>query len=177
MPNHILEGSEKLFRTKAPWRINNSLIGQLSADHRLLLFSTDNTKEYNKKITTKLSRALYKQCQKPYNKMTFIGYENECRMVSDLYEKHGFEFDCVVLIDNPFREPIYKSLYKTSRLYNFYTKQDGIHLAGAHINEYVNTKLPAQMSNRLALEVVGCLLYDGYGLDALQSNYSKPIYI
>ena len=149
----------------------------MSADHRLLLFSTDNTKEYNKKVTTKLSRALFKQCQKPYNKMTFIGYENECRMVTDLYEKHGFKFDHVVLLDNPFKEPMYRGLYKDSYLYNFYTKQDGVYLAGARINEHVKTKLPAYMSNRLALEVVGCLLYDGYGLDGLQSNYSKPIYI
>lgn len=177
MPNHILVGSEKLFRTKNPWRINSSLIGQLSADHRLLLFTTDNTKDYNRKITTKLSRVLYKQCQKPYNKMTFIGYKNECRMVTDLYEKHGFKFDHVVLIDNTFREPMYKDLYKHSLLYNFFTDLEGVYLAGAHINEYVKTKLPAHLSNRLALEVVGCLLYDGYGLDGLQSNYYPPIYI
>jgi hypothetical protein len=177
MPNHILVGSEKLFRTKAPWRINNSLIGQLSADHRLLLFSTENTKDYNKKITTKLSRSLYNECQREYKKLTFIGYENECRMVSDLQAHHGFKFDCVVLINNPFREAIYRELYQYGNLYNFYTKQDGVHLAGADINEYVKTKLPAQMSNRLALEVLGCVLYGSYGLDALQSNYSKPKYI
>ena len=98
-------------------------------------------------------------------------------MVSDLQAHHGFQFDCVVLINNPFREAIYRELYQHSNLYNFYTKQDGVHLAGADINEYVKTKLPAQMSNRLALEVLGCVLYGSYGLDALQSNYSKPKYI
>ena len=177
MPNHILVGSEKLFRTKAPWRINSSLIGQLSADHRLLLFSTDNNKDYNKAITTKLARSIYNECQKEYKKLTFIGYENECRMVTDLYEQHGFKFDCVVLINTPFREPLYKNLYQHGDLYNFYTIQDGVHLAGADINEYVKTKLPAHMSNRLALEVLGCVLYGSYKLDSLQPNYSKPVYI
>jgi len=177
MPNHILVGSEKLFRTKAPWRLNSSLIGQLSADHRLLLFSTDNKKDYNKTITTKLSRKLYNQSQKNYNKVTFIGYENECRMVADLSSLHGFNFDCVILINNTFKEPMYRELYGKTKLYNFYTNQNGIYLAGADINEHVKTKLPAHMSNRLALEVSGCMLYDCYNLDKLESNYSKPIYI
>lgn len=177
MPNHILVGSEKLFRTKAPWRIDSSLIGQLSADHRLLLFSTDNIKDYNKKITTKLSRALYRLSQKKYDKVTFIGYENECRMVSDLHSVHGFVFDCIVLINNTFKEPMYQDMYNQGKFYNFYTNQNGIHLARADINQYVNTKLPAHMSNRLALEVSGCVLYDCYNVNKLEQNYSKPIYI
>ena len=37
-----------------------------------------------------------------------------------------------------------------------------LNIEGAEVNEYVKTKVPAHMSNRLAQEVFGCLLYQTY---------------
>ena len=179
MPNNILVGSEKLFRTKAPWRINSSMLGQLSRDHRLLLFNTDNDKELNRGKMAFLSLRLFEETQKEYNKLTFIGLEHECRVALDLYERKGFTFDCVVLVNNPYPQSMFDPILAHSAIYNFWTKTTNNYgpFAGAEINEYIKTKLPAHVSNRLALEVSGTLVYGAYGLDYLNDVYSPIVYV
>jgi len=179
MPNNILVGSEKLFRTKTPWRVNSSMLGQLSRDHRLLLFNTDNDKEFNRTKMAYLSVRLFEETQKHYNKLTFIGLEHECRVVVDLYEKKRFIFDNVVLINNTYPESMFDPIFAHSAIYNFWTKQKNNYgpIAGAEVNQYVNTKLPAHVSNRLALEVSGTLIYGAYNMDYLNQTYSPITYI
>ena len=179
MPNNILVGSEKLFRTKSPFTINSSFIGQLSRDHRLLLFNTGNDKDLNRGKMSYLSLRLYEETQKPYNKMIFIGLDYECRAVVDLYQTKGFIFDCVVLINNPYSAGFYDSIYPHSQIYNFWTKTKNTlgYFSGAEVNQQVKTLLPAHMSNRLALEVSGTLTYGFYNEDYLQDIYTEPKYV
>ena len=177
MPNNILVGSEKLFRSKAPWTLDTSFLGLFSQDHTLLLFNTDNDNEIQRKTTQKLSLALFTKAQKEHDNLLFIGYENECRMIIDLHEKFKFNFDCVVLVNNPYEESMYSSLYGNTNLYNFYTNSKGFDLAGADINQRIKTTLPAYMSKRLALEVFGCVVYGAYEKNGLESQYGDIIYV
>jgi len=177
MPNNILVGSEKLFRSKNPWRINSSLIGLLSPGHNLLLFNTNNRDDFDRKKTQRLATVLYDNCQVSHGNVIFMGLENECRMGVDLQFKYGYDFDCIVLVNNPYDEAMYENLSERTLLYNFYTNSNGFDLAGAHINQKIKTVLPAQMSKRFALEMYGCLLYDTYGQNCFDDVYGPIKYV
>lgn len=177
MPNNILVGSERLFRSKNPWTIDNSLLGLLSPDHSLLLFNTDNRDSFDRNKVQSLSINLFNLSQVSHGKVLFIGLENECRVAVDLHERYGFNFDCVVLVNNPYDDVLYESLTKDTLLYNFYTNSNGFDLAGADINQRIRTPLPVSMSKRLALEVYGCVLYGAYGQDSLNKNYGIVTYV
>lgn len=179
MPNNILVGSEKLFRTKAPWRINNSLLGQLSKDHNLLLFNIDNNKKPYNKYLSKLSRKLYSLCQREHSHLTFIGIGDECKVLADLYTKFKFKFDTAILINNTHSTSIFNQVQGHCAIYNYTTKNMGFqnHMYGAEVNEHVRSYLPAHMSTRLALEITGNLIYDRYQQNFLEENYSNIIYV
>lgn len=177
MPNNILVGSERLFRSKNPWTIDNSLLGLLSPDHSLLLFNTNNRDDFDRKKTQSLSINLFNLSQVSYGKVLFIGLENECRVAVDLHDKYGFDFDCVVLVNNPYEDSFYESLSTDTLLYNFYTNSNGFDLAGADINQRITTPLPASMSKRLALEIYGCVLYGAYDKDDLSKTYGNITYV
>jgi hypothetical protein len=164
MPNNILVGSEKLFRTKAPWKIERSLLGTITNDHHVLLF--DECKDYKtyKKTAKKLARTLTYKNDIKTDKLIFIGLGNDCRVVIDLYLNHGFKFDAAVFINNTYSPTIYDPIIDHCSIYNFYTNQsyEMLSIDGAEVNEFIKTRLPAHMSNRLAQEVFGCLLYQTY---------------
>lgn len=163
MPNNILVGSEKLFRTKAPWRIERSLLGQITKDHDVLLFEHDSAQKSHAKMAKQISRRLFDISQREYNKMIFIGLESDCRVASELHQL-GFRFDAAVFINNIHPVYLYDEMLLTTAVYNFNTSsdEDMLYINGAECNEIVKTILPAHMSNRLATEIVGCLLYQTY---------------
>ena len=164
MPNNILVGSEKLFRTKAPWKINKSLLGTITNDHQVLLFDECKDNKTYKKTAKKIAKQLTYMNTIETDKLIFIGIGDDCRVVMDLYLSHGFKFDAAVLINNLYSPSRYKRILDHCSIYNFYTKPEYemLDIEGAEVNEYVKTKLPAHMSNRLAQEVFGCLLYQTY---------------
>ena len=181
MPNNIMVGSEKLFRTKAPWRLDSSFIGQLSKDHRLLLFKTmftDTDYKHNLNVN-RISKKLYNISQFSDGHLTFIGLGQDTQVLLDLYTRYGFKFDTAILINNTV--PVHKldPLLDSCAVYNFWTKDMGFdnHIEWAEVNEYVKTKIPAHLSNRLALEVAGCLIYERYELTHLDNNYAKILYV
>lgn len=181
MPNNILVGSEKLFRTKAPWRLDSSFIGQLSKDHRLLLFKTmftDTDYKHNLNVN-RISKKLYNISQFSEGHLTFIGLGQDTQVLLDLYTRYGFKFDTAILINN--NVPVHKlePLLDSCAVYNFWTKDMGFdnHIEWAEVNECVRTKIPAHLSNRLALEVAGCLIYDRYEQMYLENNYAKILYV
>lgn len=176
MPNNTLVASSKLFRTKAPWRINGSLLGQITQDHDVVLFSHDSGKEPYEKMAKKIGRYIYPRLQRQVTNLVFIGYEHECRILADLHTTMGFKFDCAVLVNNIHDPAIYDTVLAHTAIYNFWTKEQDPYgpIGGAEENEYVKTLLPAHMSNRLAQEISGCLLYGFYNQDYLESN--KPIF-
>ena len=181
MPNKILVGSEKLFRTKAPWRINNSFIGQLSKDHRLLLFNTQfSDVNYRHNLyTNRLSQKLYNMSYNVDGPMTFIGLGQDTQVLLDLYNKYGFKFDTALLINNTVPVGKIDPLLPFCAVYNFWTKDMGFdnHIEWAEANQYVKTKIPAHLSNRLAMEVAGCLIYERYEQTYLDNNYYKISYV
>jgi hypothetical protein len=98
------------------------------------------------------------------DKLIFIGIGDDCRVVMDLYLNHGFKFDAAVFINNLYSPSKYEPILDHCSIYNFYTKPEYkmLDIEGAEVNEYIKTKLPAHMSNRVAQEVFGCLLYQTY---------------
>ena len=164
MPNNILVGSEKLFRTKAPWKIERSLLGTITNDHQVLLFDQCKDNKTYKKTAKRLAKQLTYMNKVQTDKLIFIGLGNDCRVVMDLYLNHGFKFDAAVFINNLYSPSKYDPILDHCSIYNFYTNKEYemLNIEGAEVNEYVKTKVPAHMSNRLAQEVFGCLLYQTY---------------
>lgn len=176
MPNNIMIGSEKLFRTKAPWRIDNSYLGLLTPDHDTILFNYDSLKQTYYSFAKELSKTLYWRSQRPLEHTIFIGYENECRLCVDLHVEFKFSFDAVVLINNTWSPWLYDGLFGDTAIYNFYTKPKLVEneIEGAEVNQYVKTLLPAHMSNRVAQEVYAQIVYDNYAQNFLSAN--EPIF-
>jgi len=174
MPNNILIGSEKLFRTKAPWRINNSLLGQITNDHDVILFN------HNKENTSHLDKAkeigkiLYKKLQRQHNKVIFIGLGSDCRIAAEL-SRLDFKIDAAAFVNNIHSPSLYQGMYGHTAIYNFYTSDQYEYLSieGAECNQYVPTRLPAHMSNRLATEIAGCLIYQTYEVTYLNPTPAK----
>lgn len=177
MPNKFVLGSRKLFDTKAPWRINNSLIGQLNTDHYIAMFdrSAKDTYDYGIEIYKRLSRILKNF---PFENKVFIGYKRDCLMAPSLKTQFKIDFDTVILIDNPFPQQAYDPILKTSNIYNISTKErDALdYLPSAKVNQMVPTILPAHMSNRVHLEATGLLIYGAYNTNHI-SQETKSILV
>lgn len=176
MPNNTLVASSKLFKTKAPWRINGSLLGQITKDHDVIMFDHDSSETTYEHMSKKIGRHLYTRVQRDVQHLTFIGYEHECRLVSDLYTTMGFKFDCAILINDIHPKSVYDNIIGYTAIYNFWTKDKECYgpLQGAEENVYLKTLLPAHLSNRLAQEIAGCLVYGWYDQNYLENN--KPVF-
>ena len=174
MPNNILIGSEKLFRTRAPWRISSSLLGQMTNDHDVILFN------HNKENTSHLEKAkdigkvLYRKLQRKYDKVIFIGYGSDCRVASELAHL-GFNLDAAAFVNNIHSPSIYDHMLDRTAIYNFYTSQDYrfLQVQGAECNQLVNTILPPHMSNRLATEIAACITYQTYEVTYLNKKPAR----
>lgn len=168
MPNNILIGSEKLFRTKAPWRIEGSLLGQITNDHEVILFNHDSMVTTYERQAKKIGTVLYRKLQREHNKIIFVGFEDECRIAAELGWL-GFNIDAAVFVNNTHNPSIYNHIYDHTAIYNFYTdkRHSELKIEGAEFNQYVKTYLPAHMSNRLAKEIAGCLIFQTYEMTYL----------
>ena len=162
MPNNILIGSEKLFRTRAPWRINKSLLGQITNDHNVVLFDYDPDITHKKK-SKEIVRKIYNKLQRNQGKVIFVGLGTDCRIAAEMAWL-GFDIDAAVFVNNLHSPSLYDHMFDNTAIYNFYTSQDYkfLEIDGAECNEFVKTNLPAHMSNRLATEIAGCLMYQTY---------------
>ena len=171
MPNNILIGSEKLFRTKAPWRINRSLLGQITNDHNVILFNHDPQVLTYKRKAKDIGLSVYRTKKPSEGKIIFIGLGEECAIAPELVSL-GFELDAAVFVNNNQPTNIYDNLLAQTAIYNFYTSEEYsfLNIQGAECNQYVKTYLPAHMSNRLATEIAGCLIYQTYEATYLTST-------
>jgi hypothetical protein len=170
MPNNILIASQKLFRTQAPWRINRSFMGQLTNDHDVILFDYNTDTHTSKQKAKQISTILYSKLQKSYNKLIFVGLDKDCIIAPEL-SWMGYDIDAAAIINSPYDPLIYTCMFDHTAIYNFYTskKYSKLDIQGAECNQHVPTVLPAHMSNRLATEVAGCLLYQTH-----QKTYLDP---
>lgn len=170
MPNKFVLSSRKLFDTKAPWKINNSLLGQLKTDHYIALYDLSNkdTYDYGTEIYKRLSKILKNF---PFENKVFIGYKKDCLLAPSLKVQFKIDFDTVILIDNPYPQQAYDPILKSSNIYNISTREKNAldYLPAAKINQLIPTMLPAHMSNRVHLETTGILTYGVYN-----TNYISP---
>ena len=151
MPNNTLVASSKLFKTKAPWRINGSLLGQITKDHDVILFDHDSSETTYEQMSKKIGKYLYHRLQREIQHLTFIGYEHECRLVSDLYVTMGYKFDSAILINNIHDESVYQPVLGHTAIFNFWTKDEQPHgpIQGAEENVYVKTLMAGTGSERM----------------------------
>lgn len=163
MPKNILIGSQKLFRTQAPWRINGSLLGKLTNDHDVILFDYNINTQTHKEKAKQISKVLYDRLQKSYNKVTFVGLGTDCQIAPEL-SWMGFDIDALATINSPHDPFIYTCMFDHTAIYNFYTsrKYEQTKIKGAECNQYIPTLLPAHMSSRLATELSSCIIYQSY---------------
>jgi hypothetical protein len=163
MPNNILIGSEKLFRTRAPWRIDNSLLGQMTNDHDVILFNHNKENTSHMEKAKEIGKILYRKLQRQYNKVIFIGYGSECRVAAELATL-GFDLDAAAFLNNIHSPSVYDHMLASTAIYNFYTTPDYrfLQIRGAECNEMIPTFLPAHMSNRIATEIAACITYQTY---------------
>lgn len=151
-------------------------MGQITKDHDVVLFDHDSAETTYDQMAKKIGKYIYPRLQRHTDNLVFIGYEHECRLVTDLYTTMGFKFDCAVLVNNIHDHAVYDLTLGHTAIYNFWTKDKEPYgpMNGAEENQYVKTLLPAHMSNRLAQEISGCLLYGFYNQNYLSPN--KPIF-
>lgn len=181
MPNNILVGSEKLFRTSTPWRIDKTLLGMIGTDHDMILFGFDYNREPYLKSAKKLSKIIFNKAQRQFNKMIFIGLEKDTMMLVEL-AKLGFKFDAAFLINNKHDPKLFQQeeIFAHTAIYNFYTNRmvnkffteqyNPFEIQGAEVNQYTPTILPAHLSSRLAAEIWACLIYGAYEQMSLGDN-------
>ena len=174
MLNNLVLCSDKLIDTKAPWRLDDSLIGQLSHDHYIVSISQgqeDNFVKYGEKINNKIKKMLK---DNSFENKVFIGYGKDCQLVASLYLQYGIKFDYAFFVNNPHPAKIYDTIFSFCAIYNIYTKPELSNriIAGAECNQYIKTLLPAYMSKRVGLEIAGLLMYDAYKVDYFTENRS-----
>jgi len=178
MPNNFVLGSDKLFGTKAPWKINDSLLGRLDIDHYIATFrlTDDDYLGQCDYINRGVSKVLK---DNSFEHQVFIGYGDECVFAPLLYAKYGIKFDTVFLVNNIHQQEAFDPLLGFAAVYNIYTKANlaGKRLPWAEHNQYIKTIQPAYMSNRVALEICGLLMYDRYNLNFLSGNRSTLVEI
>lgn len=164
--------SDKLLRTKAPWRLNKSLFGSLSKDHYIISVDTDRygNYDYGQKIYKSVSKILKNY---PFEKKVFVGYKKDCDLLSSLWLQFKISFDAAILIDNVHPAVTYEFVPAETIIYNISSKKDFIRIPSARINQHVETWLPANMSNRMAQETFGLLLYGIYNKNFLDDSNSK----
>lgn len=164
MPNNILIVSEKLLKTQAPWRIQGSLIGQLTPDHDVIAYESLLDLDTYSRSAKKIVPVLYNRLQRSYNKISFVGFDSDSKILLDLVVRNNFHIDVAAIINNTAGRDFFTPLLASTKLYNFYTRKHfaRFEIEGAEINEYVRTILPPHMSNRLAKEIAACIIYDGY---------------
>lgn len=173
MPNNFVLGSDKLFGTKAPWKLDDSLLGQLRTDHHIATFTQldDNFVKEGERIHRGI-RSILKN--NTFDHKVFIGYEKECMFAPSLYLQYGIEFDTVFLVNNPHPQQVFEPLMAFSMVYNIYTKPNLSNrvISWAECNQYIRTIQPAHMSTRVSLEISGLLMYDRYHVDYFSDNKS-----
>lgn len=178
MPNNFVLGSDKLFGTKAPWKLDDSLLGLLSRDHYIATFSCgqENFVEEGNKISKGIRKILKAHT---FEHKVFIGYGDDCKFAPSLALQSGLEFDTVFLINNPHPAQIYNSVAHFAMVYNIFTKPKLANrtIEWAECNQYIKTLQPAHMSTRVALEITGLLMYDRYNVDYFTDNKSILIEI
>jgi hypothetical protein len=171
MPNNILIGSEKLFRTRAPWRINKSLLGQMTNDHDVILFNHDKEDTPHLQKAKEIGKILYEKQRRHYDKVIFIGIGSDCRIAAELAWL-GFNVDAAAFINNVHSPSNYDHMFDHTAIYNFYTSQDYkfLKIEGAECNQFVQTSIPAHMSTRLATEIAACITYQTYEVTHLNKT-------
>ena len=114
------------------------------------------------------------QLKKTYDKVIFVGLGTDCRVAAELAWM-GFDIDAAVFVNNIHSPDIYNHMFDHTAIYNFYTSQDYrfLQIEGAECNQLVDTYLPAHMSNRLATEIAGCLIYQTYGVTYLNQTPAR----
>lgn len=177
MPNNYLVCSEKFLRTKAPWRMDGSLLGQLSNDHYIASFDSS-LKEDLEELAVDVSRSLRQDLKgKDVDNVVFVGYESDCALLP-LIQKHSkIKFDAAVLVNNKEPKETYKSMLKTCVFYCVFTKPKliGNTAKWAKIVDFAPTKIPAYMSSKTAYTVASFLIYDFYKVNYLTKTPSTVI--
>ena len=177
MPNNYLICSEKFLRTKAPWRLNNSLLGQLSDNHYIASFDSSNN-ETIQKLAMKIAKSLRTDIKdKNIENFVFVGLEKDCALLPLIEQYAKIKINVAVLVNNTEPQDTYSKMAKSCVFYNIFTKPDSINhfIKSAKVNEYINTKLPAHMSSKVSLSIAGLLTYDYYKVNYLTKTSSEII--
>lgn len=177
MPNNYLICSEKFLRTKAPWKLNSSLLGQLSNDHYVASFDSSSVRDV-KELATTMAKPLRSSIKdKDIGHFVFVGYGDDCAVLPLLEKQAKIKFSAAVLVDNTEPYETYKAMSKTCVFYNIVTKPNLVGNAAkwSKILEFVPSKLPAYMSSKISLTIASFLVYDFYKVNYLTKTASDII--
>ena len=170
---HFLLGSEKLFINPM-----NNFSNQFKHDHSIILIESHDrnimsTEEIRVK-TKRYNRNLAIHWDINYKSRVFIGLEQDCSYLFDLYTNHGIVFDAAVLINFDLNSVnTQKDIKNHTKIYNFYNNNKNFTDSKlAHVNQSIPTRMSPAFSRRFALETAGVLTYDTYGL--LQITQETP---
>ena len=169
----FLLGSEKLFINPM-----NNFSNQFKHDHSIILIESHDRKimstEDIRVKTKQYNRNLAIHWDIKYKSRVFIGLEQDCSYLFDLYNDHGITFDAAVLINFDLNSVnTQKDIKDNTKIYNFYNNNKNFTDSNlAHVNQYIPTRVSPSFSKRFALETAGVLTYDTYSL--LQMTQEAP---
>ena len=169
----FLLGSEKLFINPM-----NNFSNQFKHDHSIILIESHDRKimstEDIRVKTKQYDRNLAIHWDIKYKSRVFIGLEQDCSYLFDLYNDHGITFDAAVLINFDLNSVnTQKDIKDHTKIYNFYNNNKNFTDSNlAHVNQYIPIRVSPSFSKRFALETAGVLTYDTYSL--LQMTQEAP---
>jgi hypothetical protein len=178
--DNIIVASRKLFKDSK----YNKFTPLLKDDHDIFLLPDTSNQKVSALRAHQVSSSLKEHLSSDYLNKTFIGLKEDVYVLFDLFLDHGIFFDTAILINGSYSQyprSLRRELYDLgayTKIYNFYThwvKHEDLDIAA--VNQYLPTIVPAQYSERAALEVFGTLVYGPYGRVELDSKPGTLSYL
>jgi len=178
--DNIIVASRKLFTQNK----YNKFTPLLEDDHDVFLLPDTSEQSISALRALRVAEPLKNHLSSDYLNKTFIGLKEDAYVLFDLFLDHGIFFDTAILINATYSQyprALRRELYDLgayTKIYNFYThwvKHEDLDIAAT--NQYLPTIVPAQYSERTALEVFGTLIYGPYGRVELDNKPGTLSYL
>jgi hypothetical protein len=177
--DNLIIGSESLFKGS----LTDSFSKSFSKEHDIALIAKDEDLSLDDRVMN-LYTSLIKMDELEYDKKIFIGYQDDCFLLFELFTKYDYSFDAAVLINCEIHSrsghPKY-SLAKLStrtKVYNLFSKLTKYTaLPFAHVNQEIPKYLSPLVSSVYAQEACGLITYDFHQKMFLSDNYGQMVLI
>ena len=177
--DNLIIGSESLFRGS----LTDSFTKLFSREHDIALIANDEKLDPELRVM-QLYIFLAEMDELQYDKKIFIGYQDDCFLLFELFSKYDYTFDAAILINcevhnkSGYAQYSLAKLSTRTKVYNLFSKLTKYTaLPFAHVNQEIPKYLSPLVSSVYAQEACGLITYDFYQKMFLLDNYGEMISI